>query len=67
MLLDGPGCSNDESLLSWKILGNLIELSTGFWTDTHVFIQWIELSTFRTTGPCTLVGTGILCICDVDT
>ena len=67
MFLDGPGCSNDESLLSWKALGNLMELSTGFWTDTHVFLQWIELSTFRTTGPCTLVSTSILCICDVDT
>ena len=42
-------------------------LSTGFWTDTHVFIQWIELSTFHTTGSCTLVSTGILCISDMDT
>ena len=42
-------------------------LSTGFWTDTHVFIQWIELLTFRTTRPCTLVRTGILCICGLDT
>ena len=42
-------------------------LSTEFWTDTHAFIQWIELSTFLTTVPCTLVSTGILCICDMDT
>ena len=27
----------------------------------QIFIQWIQLSTFRTTGPCTLVSTGILC------
>ena len=42
-------------------------LSAGFWTDTHVFIQWIGLSTLLTTGPCTLVSTGILCMCDMDT
>ena len=27
----------------------------------QIFIQWIQLSTFRTTGFCTLVSTGILC------
>ena len=44
-----------------------MELSIGFWTDTHVFIQWIELSTFRTPGPCTIVSTSILCICNMVT
>ena len=30
-----PGCSNDESLSSGKILGNLMALSAGFWTDIY--------------------------------